>query len=102
MIGVPEQNELGISFKCLLNPHLKQNERVQLDSSLIRQFGFTTSNLEIAKQLKSVPLLTTDDIYKILYVNHYGDTRGNDWYSDVVAASKIVNEAQIQFKPKIS
>ena len=102
MIGVPEQNGLGISFKCLLNPHLKQNERVQIDNSLIRQFGYTTSNLEIAKQLKSVPTLTTNGIYKILYVNHYGDTRGNDWYSDVVAASKIVNEAQIQFMHLIS
>ncbi|WP_151898915.1 phage protein [Nitrosospira lacus] len=102
MIGVPEQNGLGISFKCLLNPHLRKDERVQIDNALIRQFGYTTSNLEIAKQFASIPTLTTDGIYKILYVNHYGDTRGNDWYSDVVASSDIKNKAQLQFMPKIS
>lgn len=103
LVGVPEQTDLGVSFKCLLNPNLQKDILVQIDNSLIRQFGYTTSNLEIAKQLGAVPPLDADGFYKILYVNHYGDTRGNDWYSDVVAYSKITsNGQQLIFMPSLT
>lgn len=101
LIGVPEQNELGISFQCLLNPNIQQNMRVQIDNSLIRQFAFQTGyGAQI--QSETVPSLAADGIYKVLFVNHHGDTRGNDWYSDVVAYSKILNKGQVQFMPKIN
>lgn len=102
LIGVPEQTDIGISFRCLLNPHLQQNERVQIDNSLIRQFGFSTS-IEAQTQVNTVPPLSADGVYILLYVNHYGDTRGNDWYSDAVAYSQLRpgNNNQLIYAPKL-
>ncbi len=101
MVGVPEQTELGISVRCLLNPGLRQNQRVQLDNKSIQQYQFQT-NLHAQAQAAFVPSLAADGIYKVLYVNHHGDTRGQDWYSDFVAYSKLLNESQLPYMPKLS
>ncbi len=102
MIGVPEQTEIGIAVRCLLNPHLQQNMRVQLDNASIQQYAIQP-NVSAQVQAALVPSLSADGIYKVLYVNHFGDTRGQDWYSDFVAYSNIVpNEAQLSYIPKIS
>ena len=99
MIGVPEQTELGISVRCLLNPFIKRNMRVQLDNKSIQQYAIQP-NVSAPVQAALVPTIATDGIYKVLYVNHNGDTRGQDWYSDFVAYSKIVpNSGQLDYMP---
>lgn len=100
MIGVPEQTEIGISVRCLLNPNLKQNMRVQLDNASIQQYQMQT-NLDAQAQAGFVPSLSADGIYKVLYVNHHGDTRGQDWYSDFVAYSQLLNQDQLVYMPKV-
>jgi len=103
MIGVPEQTELGISVRCLLNPHLQQNMRVQLDNRSIQQYAIQPSFKDAQVQASLIPAIAADGIYKVLYVNHFGDTRGQDWYSDFVAYSQIVpSEGQLAYFPKIS
>ncbi|MDE2174898.1 MAG: hypothetical protein KGJ54_06390 [Betaproteobacteria bacterium] len=103
MIGVPEQTEIGISVRCLLNPNLQKNMRVQLDNASIRQYGYSTA-YKSDDQLQNVPSLSADGIYKVLYVNHHGDTRGQDWYSDFVAYSRLVAGAggnqQLTYMPQ--
>lgn len=102
MIGVPEQTEIGIAVRCLLNPHLQQNMRVQLDNASIQQYAIQP-NLSAQVQAALVPSIAADGIYKVLFVNHHGDTRGQDWYTDFVAYSNIVpNDAQLNYFPKIS
>lgn len=102
MIGVPEQTEIGISVRCLLNPNLQQNMRVQLDNRSIQQYAYSPA-YNSPDQLQNVPSLSADGIYKVLYVNHFGDTRGNDWYSDFVAYSNLVagpnGEQQLTYNP---
>ncbi len=100
MIGVPEQTEIGISVRCLLNPNLKQNMRVQLDNASIQQYQMQT-NIDAQAQGAFVPSLSADGIYKVLYVNHHGDTRGQDWYSDFVAYSQLLNQDQLVYMPKV-
>lgn len=100
MIGVPEQTEIGISARCLLNPNLQQNLRVQLDNASIRQYQLQT-NIDAQAQASFVPSLSADGIYKILYVNHHGDTREQDWYTDFVAYSQLINESQLPYMPKV-
>jgi hypothetical protein len=101
MIGVPEQTELGIAVRCLLNPNLQQNLRVKLDNASIQQYAIQP-NISASVQAALVPPISTDGIYKVLYVNHHGDTRGQDWYSDFVAYSKLVNADQLSFAPRAS
>jgi len=100
LIGVPEQTEIGVMVRCLLNPNLQQNMVVQLDNAQIQQYGYS-SNLNAQASAAFVPPLSADGRYKILVVNHVGQTRGNDWYTDLICYSKIVNPGQLQFLPKV-
>lgn len=100
LIGVPEQTDIGISFRVLLNPNLQKDTRVKIDNALIRQYGFST-NVYAQVLNNSVPPIDADGVYILLYVNHVGDTRGTEWYSDCVAYSKIRpgNTGQLQYMP---
>ena len=86
MVGLPEQTQNGINVKILLNPGVKIGRLIQLNNSSIQQYRFSPSimagaeNARIALQNK----LNTDGLYYVMIVNHSGDTRGNDWYTDTV------------------
>jgi hypothetical protein len=82
LVGSPEQSKEGIKFRCLLNPTLKINGVVQLRPETI-----SSSAKEKMKNLISV-----DGYYKIVDIEHVGDTRGNDWYCNVI--SRPINPAK--------
>lgn len=102
LVGFPEQTEIGISGKCLLNPNLQQNMLVKLDNAQIRQYGYSTQ-YRGDDQLQIAPPLSADGTYKLLYVNHIGDTRGQDWYSEFVCYSRITvggaGQQQLSYAP---
>lgn len=80
LVGVPEQTNDGIKTKCLLNPILKIGAKVQIDQKLIAE-----AKIEDAKKdspANKAPSIEADGFYKILTIEHSGDTRGNDWYSE--------------------
>ncbi len=100
LIGVPEQTEIGVMVRCLLNPNLQQNMLIQLDNAAIQQYSYSTNFFSQAGAA-FVPSLSADGKYKVLVVNHVGQTRGNDWYTDLICYSNIVNEGQLQYLPKV-
>lgn len=107
LIGFPEQTEIGIRGRCLLNPNLQENMLVKMDNSEIRQYGYSTNTQNVADQSQSTPPLTADGVYKLLYVNHLGDTRGQDWYSDFVCYSRIAYDPgaasqQLSYAPSVN
>lgn len=61
LIGIPEQRDVGISFKALLNPKLAPFQPVILQSKFI------------------------NGLYTTAKVVHEGDTHGPEWYSSVEA-----------------
>lgn len=74
LIGVPTQTEFGISGRCLLNPRIQPNTFIHIDNSLIR-----------AREIEQGQIyreLDKDGLYRVIAVNHVGDTRGNDWYTE--------------------
>lgn len=84
LVGEPAQQDLGVSFRCLLNPSISINTLVHIDNSLIQaqvfQFGDTTHpprNLDSA------------GIYRVCGVTHSGDTRDQTWYTDCVSVSQL-------------
>ena len=82
LIGTPQQMNDAVSFRCLLNPKIKiQNPAmlVKLDQSLIRQQKIRQGTL--------VTRLDKDGLYRVAQVNHIGDTRGNDWYTEVIGVT---------------
>jgi len=84
LIGVPVQNDYGVTIRCLLNPKIKINSMVHVDNSLIRNQQF--------EQGQVIYSLDNDGIYRVVQLTHIGDTRGNDWYTEletVTQAGKI-------------
>ena len=83
MIGIPEQTVDGINVRSLLNPLFKYTGRVQINEGDINRQAIALSKTgNIANGF--IPRLVEDGFYRIVVVNHSGDTRGNDWYSDLV------------------
>lgn len=75
LIGVPVQSEYGVKIKCLLNPQIKLNTLVHVDNSLVRNQQY--------EQGQAIYSLDGDGIYRVIKVTKIGDTRGNDWYTEI-------------------
>lgn len=88
MLGAPEINDKGIAVKCLMNPQLKVNGAIMLDNNGIKakrvkaQALATKREKEEAKD-KDPVRLDPDGVYKVLKLTHKGDTRGQDWVSEI-------------------
>lgn len=82
MIGTPQQTNEGVNVKCLLNPTIKISTRVKIDNASIQRFKI---NLSVPNSPANIPApLTADGIYYVLVVEHQGDTRGIEWYSNLI------------------
>lgn len=80
LIGQPQQTINGIELRALLNPYIVPGRALKLDNKAIQQAlppgGY--------RQIDVVQELDGQGLYKVLYVRHSGDNRGNPWYSDVI------------------
>lgn len=80
LIGQPVQQDLGVSFQCLLNPAITINTLVHIDNSLIQAQTF-----QIGEQPRP---LDSAGIYRVVGVEHVGDTRDTDWYTNCITVSQ--------------
>jgi hypothetical protein len=81
MIGTPQQTPEGIDVKCLLNPNIKVHSRIQLNNAAIAKMkiDFWTPG----SPANTPSQISQDGMYYALLVEHSGDTRGQDWYSNL-------------------
>lgn len=89
MVGLPEQTQNGITVKMLLNPSVKIGRRLQIDNKSIQQYRYGVGMLDAERNLwaSASAKIDADGFYKVLVANHVGDTRGNEWYTDVIGIS---------------
>lgn len=88
LIGVPEATDQGIIVECLLNPkiqvgcQLKINNADITSTTIKEQFfpGYTDLNLIAGI---APPSAANDGLYRVLVVEHQGDTRDTEWYSRI-------------------
>lgn len=78
LIGIPELDDGGMRCDCLLNPTLKIGGKVKIDEASVKGSNDTIST-------------AADGVYRLLTVEHKGDTRGGDWYSSLTCLN--VNES---------
>lgn len=88
LIGVPEQTQQGINIRTLLNPNYKVGQLIQLTAGVntfrrTLDFPSQASNIVTALQVQT----SADGLYYVMIANHKGDTRGNDWYTDMICLS---------------
>lgn len=83
LLSVPEQTVDGIVATCLLNPVIRAGGKVQMDNASI-----ATAQLNASAYLGiDVPFyagLDKDGFYKAVCVTHSGDTRGDDWTTNLI------------------
>lgn len=99
LIGIPEQTEQGVVARCLINPKLRIGGLVQINNDIINQTsqadlrasGFPERNLPEGQlpydRYAGVQLfanIAADGFYRLYVVEFIGDTRGQDWYADII------------------
>lgn len=80
MIGQPQQIDYGIEVTCLLNPNIRLGDFIKIDNKtvILQQFSFG-----------QIPyLLDSDGIYRVIKIHYSGDSRGQDWYSELTAITQ--------------
>lgn len=113
LIGIPEQTEQGVRARCLLNPKLRIGGLVQIDNESItkisqadlRASGFPVSGLPVGQVpfdryagLQLPADIAADGIYRLYVAEFTGDTRGVEWYADIIglavdpSSSKVIAE----------
>ena len=90
LIGTPQQTQLGVNFRTLLDSKVGLGQLVKLENVLAQRLP------QIPNQFQA--LYFPDGLYIIAGIRHRGDTRSNDWYTDIIAVvpnwSKILNALQ--------
>jgi hypothetical protein len=87
MIGLPEQTENGISVKSLLNANIRHGRKVQINNKSVQQGLQPISSFAGVAVPTFFPSIANDGFYRVIAVDHYGDTRGNDWYSELICVA---------------
>jgi hypothetical protein len=78
IIGVPRQTQYGVIMTVLLDPRLKVKNPpmlVHLDNTVITQMKVTLPQI--------IKPLDTSQNFFANQIRHHGDTRGNDWFTEV-------------------
>lgn len=96
LIGRGEQTIMGIHARVLINSELKVLGKIKIDQKSINQAAYSpTYGAEVYNQQFRQTgdgegggpgnlSLAEDGIYKILTIDHVGDTHGPPWYTDLV------------------
>lgn len=91
MIGLPTQTGTGINVRCLLNPAIQKNSIIQIDQKSIQRI---TPDLTIGSPTSLQNLndpgfspfrgdISADGTYRVLSIEHVGDTRGDPWFAEL-------------------
>lgn len=102
LIGRAQQTQNGVVFKCLLNPRIQPGTLVKLDEASVNRISNTGANpAGIPYNQWAAPQflanVTADGIYRAVVVEHRGDSRGQDWYTEVTGLA--VNQSTNKVKP---
>lgn len=87
LIGRPELDEDGLDVQALLNPKLEIGTLIQIDNASVQRNSYDTTVSEgaVKKNLAVTDdFLSADGIYRVISREHVGDTRGDDWYTNLI------------------
>lgn len=88
LIGTPQQTNIGMNIKCLLNPLIRVNSRIDIAEATVQDFKI---NLAVPNSAANIPAPKTQDgVYMPIIVEHQGDTRGIEWYTTLTCINMDV------------
>lgn len=81
LIGTPEQTDDGVSAQCLINPSIKLNTLVYINSRLVSQ-------KQVAEGETGYTAVNADGVYRVVGLTVEGDTHGDSWYMTLTAITQ--------------
>ncbi|MEE8627253.1 phage protein [Methylobacterium ajmalii] len=88
LIGLAEQTLDGVVARCLMNRKLYPGVKVQINEASITRAAVSPAYLaEVNNQNLSnngILGIAADGIYRCELVEHNGDTRGPNWYTEII------------------
>jgi hypothetical protein len=87
LIGVPEQTQNGLAVRVLLNPNIKIGQLVKLETTAINQLRYGLDSESFGNNVAlalSATRIRADGLYYCMIASHSGDTRGQEWYTDLI------------------
>lgn len=92
MVGLPQQTQNGITIKMLLNPSIKIGTLIKIDNRSVQQ---RERSLNVKQQPDEAFIaegnrLQDDGYYYVMVAGHSGDTRGNEYYTEVICLAADV------------
>ena len=99
MVGRPTLSVEGIDLQCLLQPRIDVGSLIQIDNASIQRQSYDTGyQTDLMKNAASTDaFVSADGVYRVVGREHVGDTRGNDWYTKILAVG--VNASQQPLTP---
>ena len=88
MIGLPKQTLDGISFRMLIDPKVRDGSLVELENDVIQAQDIPVNQ----GAALDIPGYDPNGIYKVYSIDHTGDTRGKQWFSDVICVGLNANK----------
>lgn len=83
MIGTPEQTDNGIKVRCYLNPLIKIGQAVKINNADINQAVVKEQFFPSYTSQYYPATVANDGIYRVIVAEYEGDTRGNDWFTEL-------------------
>lgn len=115
LIGMPQQTMgAGVNVRCLINPKIKLGGLIRLDQASVYRTALsvdqvagkqgaggmlkesaTDGNFYVDGVVGSQPAaINTDGDYTVGSIDYTGDTRGKNWYMDLLCLAKGAKELQ--------
>lgn len=88
MVGIPQQTAEGVTVRCLLNPKISCGSRIRLNNGDITQQdvkSIVPFNVRVGTVFTAPLASGADGDYRVLVHDVTGDTRGQEFYSDIIA-----------------
>lgn len=106
LIGYPEQTQEGLKVRCLLNSKLQISCLIHINNTFIHELELGVTQEQMGSGVNAAPLrpsLNEDGLYRILVLEHSGDTRGQEYYSDMICVSAAVGpDGEQQIIPSLA
>ncbi len=92
LVGLPEQTSNGITARMLLNPSVKIGTLIQLKNEAIQLYEYSPDIKQQSENgnIEMQSALNDEGLYYVMLAEHWGDTRGNDWHTEVVCLAADV------------
>ena len=96
LIGVPVQTmDGGLEVRSLLNPMIRPGGKIKVDHKNLDEYKTVTPGLRPETERRvdfGNEMRQRDGIYNVGVVKHFGESRGNSWYTDITTESGDPNK----------